>query len=131
LPASARLEELSAASASRVHEHDFMSLDFPIRLANRDDAPEVARLLHVDDVGGLPLAVLGKHYLLVVDAPDGGLAAAAIVRLEQPRAHLRCLAVAKSYEDRGLEDRVIGFVEDMADAFGCTQIDVPFRRNAA
>lgn len=108
-----------------------MSLDFPIRLANRDDAPEVARLLHVDDVGGLPLAVLGKHYLLVVDAPEGGLAAAAIVRLEQPRAHLRCLALAKGYEDRGLEDRVIEFVEDMAVAFGCTQIDVPARRNAA
>lgn len=108
-----------------------MSLDFPIRLATTDDAPEVARLLHVDDIGGLPLAVLGKHYLLVVDAPEGGLAAAAIVRLERPRAHLRCLAVSKSHEDRGLEEHVIEFVEEMASAFGCTQVDVPLRRYAA
>lgn len=108
-----------------------MSLDFAIRLATRDDAPEVARLLHVDDVGGLPLAVLGQHYLLVVDAPEGGLAAAAIVRLEETRAHLRCLAVAKGYENEGLEDRIIDFVEDMATAFGCTRIDVPPRQTAA
>jgi len=104
-----------------------MSLDFPIRLANPGDAPEVARLLHVDDVGGLPLNVLGKHYLLVIDAPEGGLAAAAVIRLDAPRADIRVLAVAKGYEGHGLEDRIIGLVEEMSQAFGCTRLDVPSR----
>ena len=109
-----------------------MSFDFRIRLATPDDAPEVARLLHVDDVGVLPLAALGHHYLLVVDAPEGGLAAAAIVRLEAPRATVRVLAVARPYEDAGdLEPRLISFIEDMSLAFGCTHLDVPMRRNAA
>lgn len=108
-----------------------MRLDFGIRLATPDDAPEVARLLHVDDVGGLPLAALGNHYLLVVDAPEGGLAAAAIVRLDAPRATLRVLALARSYEGADLEDQVIEFVEEMSLAFGCTQLDIPTRRDAA
>jgi hypothetical protein len=110
-----------------VHNREFMSLDFPIRLANPDDAAEVARLLHVDDVGGLPLAVLGKHYLLVVDAPEGGLAAAAVVRLDAPRADLRVCAVAKPYAGLGLEDRIIELVEEMGQAFGCTSVNVPAR----
>jgi GNAT superfamily N-acetyltransferase len=124
---TASLEELSSDPASRVHNPAFMSVDFPIRLAGPDDAPEVARLLHVDDVSGLSLAVLGKHYLLVVDAPDGGLAAAAVVRLEAPRADIRVLAVAKPYEGRGLEDRIIELVEGMSHAFGCTRLNVPSR----
>lgn len=104
-----------------------MSLDFPIRLAGPDDAPEVARLLHVDDVSDLRLNVLGKHYLLVVDAPEGGLAAAAVIRLDAPRADIRVLAIAKGYEHRGIEDRIIGLVGEMSQAFGCTRVDVPSR----
>ena len=114
-------------SAPAVHYVPVMSLDFPIRLATPQDAPEVARLLHVDDVVGLPLAVLGKHYLLVIDAPDGGLAAAAVVRLEAPRADIRVLAVAKAYADNGLEDRIVGLVEEMSEAFGCTYVNGPAR----
>lgn len=102
-------------------------LDFPIRLAAPQDTPDVARLLHVDDIGGLPLAALGKHYVLVIDAPEGGLAAAAVVRLEAPRADIRVLAVGKAYEGQGLEDRIIGLVEEMSEAFGCTRVDVPAR----
>lgn len=110
-----------------MHYPLLMDLDFPIRLAAPQDAPEVARLLHVDDVGGLPLAVLGKHYLLVIDAPDGGLAAAAVVRLEAPRADIRVLAVAKAYAGKGLEDRIIGLVDEMSEAFGCTRVNAPSR----
>ena len=95
-----------------------MSLDFRIRLATPDDVPEVARLLHVDDIGGLPLAALGHHYLLVVDAPEGGLAAAAIVRLEAPHPSLRVFAVARPYERAGLEQRVLDLVGEMSAAFG-------------
>jgi hypothetical protein len=98
-----------------------MSLDFRIRLATPDDASEVARLLHVDDVGDLPLAALGHHYLLVVDAPEGGLAAAAIVRLQLPRATLRVFAVARGYEDLDLEHHMVEIVEEMSQAFGATQ----------
>ena len=104
-----------------MHYLPLMSLDFPIRLATPQDAPEVARLLHVDDVSGLSLAVLGKHYLLVIDAPDGGLAAAAVVRLDAPRADLRVLAVAKPYEGQGLEDAIIRVVDELSEAFGCTR----------
>lgn len=110
-----------------MHYLHLMSLDFPIRLATPQDAPDVARLLHVDDVGALPLAVLGKHYLLVIDAPDGGLAAAAVVRLEAPRADIRVLAVAKAYAGNGLEERIIGLVDEMSEAFGCTRVNVPAR----
>lgn len=110
-----------------VHNRAFMSLEFPIRLAGPEDTSEVARLLHVDDVGGLSLAVLGKHYLLVIDAPEGGLAAAAVVRLDAPRADIRVLAIAKAYEGRGLEDRIIQLVDEMSHAFGCTRINVPSR----
>ncbi len=105
-------EELAPLAASRVHLLAFMSLHSCIRLATPEDAPEVARLLHVDDVGGLPLAELGNHYLLVVDAPEGGLAAAAIVRLETPRATLRVLARARP-DDDDLAARVIDYVEQM------------------
>jgi hypothetical protein len=98
-----------------------MSLDFRIRLATPDDAPEVARLLHVDDVGDLPLVALGHHYLLVVDAPEGGLAAAAIVRLQAPRATLRVFAVARGYEHLELEQQMVEIVEEMSQAFGYTQ----------
>lgn len=95
-----------------------MSLDFRIRLATPDDTPEVARLLHVDDVGDLPLAALGHHYLLVVDAPEGGLAAAAIVRLEAPHPTLRVFAVARNYQGADLEARVLDLVDEMSEAFG-------------
>lgn len=95
-----------------------MSLDFRIRLATPDDTPEVARLLHVDDVGDLPLAALGHHYLLVVDAPEGGLAAAAIVRVEGPRPTLRVFAVARGHEDADLEQRMLALVEEMTEVFG-------------
>jgi GNAT superfamily N-acetyltransferase len=114
-------------AAPTLHYRRLMDLDFPIRLAAPHDAPDVARLLHVDDVGDVPLAVLGRHYLLVIDAPEGGLAAAAVVRLEAPRADIRVLAVAKAYEGRGLEDRIVGLVEEMSEAFGCTRVDVPAR----
>lgn len=110
-----------SCAASRVHYLRVMSLDFSIRLATPHDAPEVARLLHVDDVVGLPLAVLGKHYLLVIDAPEGGLAAAAVVRLDAPRADIRVLAVARSYEGQGLDDAIIRVVDEMSEAFGCTR----------
>ena len=124
---SLKLEELAGCPAPTVHYRHFMSLDFPIRLASPEDAQEVARLLHVDDIGGLPLAVLGKHYLLVVDAPEGGLAAAAVIRLDAPRADIRVLAVAKAHEGQGLEDRIIGLVGEMSEAFGCTRVNVPAR----
>ena len=78
----------------------------------------MARLLHADDVGDLPLLALGHHYLLVVDAPDGGLAAAAIVRLEAPRPALRVFAVARGYESVNLEQRVLDLVDEMTEAFG-------------
>jgi hypothetical protein len=91
-----------------------MRADFSIRLATPVDAPEVARLLHVDDVGGLPLAALGNHYLLVADAPDGSLAGAAVVRFDGTRATLRVLAIAKPYEGTGLDQRIHELVEEMS-----------------
>lgn len=72
----------------------------------------------------------GHRYLLVLDAPDGGLAAVAQVSLDDERGHLVLLAIAKELEGTGLEDRLIAVVEAMCEAFGIDTLDVLPRRAA-
>lgn len=69
----------------------------------------------------------GRRHLLVLDAPDGGLAAAALVDIDGDRGHLGMLAVAKKFEGCGLEDRMIGVAEALCSAFGARTLDVPAR----
>lgn len=69
----------------------------------------------------------GRRHLLVLDAPDGGVAASALVQIEGHRGHLVMLAVAKRFEGRGLEDRLIGVAEALCTAFGADTLDVPAR----
>jgi N-acetylglutamate synthase-like GNAT family acetyltransferase len=104
-----------------------------IRTANANDIPAVARLLreHGENFDERSWSTIpGCRYLLVLDAPDRGLAAAAQLALERGRGHLAMLAVADRFEGTGLEDRIIAVVEAMCRAFGAAALDVPPRRAA-
>ena len=72
----------------------------------------------------------GRRHLLVLDAPNGGLAGAAQFVLEGERAHLTLLAIARELEGNGLEDRFIAVIEAMCKAFGAKCLDIPARRAA-
>lgn len=108
-----------------------------IREATDEDLDAVDRLLRTQPAGparryeqiALP-RVPGQRHLLVLDAPDGELAAAALVNIEGHRGHLVMLAVARPFEGCGLEDRLIGVAEALCSAFGADTLDVPARSAA-
>lgn len=107
-----------------------------IREATADDLDAVEQLLRTQPSGftarseevALPRAS-GRRHLLILDAPDGGLAAAALVDIDVDfhRGHLVMLAVAQGFEGHGLEDRMIGVSEALCKAFGADTLDVPVR----
>ena len=104
-----------------------------IRTAGPADLGAVARLLEeagqsFDD--RTYTTIPGRRYLLVLDAPDGELAAAAQLVIEGRRGHLAMLTIARRFEGTGLELRIIGVIEAMCDAFGVDTLDVPPRRAA-
>ena len=97
-----------------------------IRTAGPADLPAVERLLEeagqsFDDRTPTP----GARYLLVLDAPEGDLAAAAQLVIDGRRGHLAMLTVAPRFQGTGLEDRIIAVIEAMCDAFGVDTLDVP------
>src|SRR6476659_8508869 len=98
-----------------------------IRLARSEDLPRVRQLVQGDQEVAI---VPGRRYVLVLDAPEGGLAAAAGLTLDHGRAHLGFLAIDPQYEGEKLEDRMIGVAEAVASAFDCDTLDVPRRRVA-
>jgi hypothetical protein len=71
--------------------------------------------------------VLGMRHLLVLDAPRGGLAAAALVTIHGRRGHLALLAVDRRFEGEHLEDRMIGVAEALCRAYDADTLDVPVR----
>lgn len=104
-----------------------------IRTAAAEDIPAVKRLLReqgesFDDKTWRTIP--GTRYLLVLDSPQGGLAAAAQVALEDSRGHLAMLCVARSFQGSGVEERFISVIEAMCHAFGADTLDVPPRRAA-
>ncbi len=104
-----------------------------IRNATSQDAPELERLFteRGPRFGSVQFAgVRGTRHLLVLDAPDGGLAAAAMLIIDGGRGHLAMLAIAKRFEDDGLADRMIGVVEAVCTAYGAHTLDVPAMRAA-
>jgi hypothetical protein len=74
--------------------------------------------------------VPGARHLLVLDAPRGGLAAAALVTIDGRRGHLALLAVDHEFEGAHLEDRMIGVAEALCRAYDADTLDVPVRRSA-
>jgi GNAT superfamily N-acetyltransferase len=115
-----------------------MSVTSTIRIGTNDDLASVQRLIRTEIDSGAALPTiedldrgLGHQYLLVVDAPDGGIAAAAQVTLEGNRGHLGLLAVDHRFHGEGLEHRLLGVAEALCDAFGCETFDVshPVRRD--
>jgi N-acetylglutamate synthase-like GNAT family acetyltransferase len=110
-----------------------MSTTPTIRTAGPEDLSAVQRLVKegggsVDDQ--VATTIPGSRYLLVLDAPDGGLAAAAQLVIEGKRGHLGMLSVARRFEGKGIEDRLFAVIEAMCDAFGVDTLDVPPRRAA-
>lgn len=95
-----------------------------VRIATSEDVPAVQALAAKQDSRELT-TIAGERYTLVLDAPDGGLAAAAQVTLEKPRGHLRMLAFAKRWAGEALEARMIAVARALCEAFGCDSLDVP------
>jgi hypothetical protein len=104
-----------------------------IRHASPDDLPKLERLLSEESRthGSVQFSpVCGSSHVLVLDAPDGELGAAAMLVIEGARAHLDMLVIAKRYVCAGLEDRMISVIEAVAAAFGAVTLDVPALRAA-
>jgi N-acetylglutamate synthase-like GNAT family acetyltransferase len=108
-----------------------------IREATEDDLAAIEQLVRAqpgarcERAGPIALGRSpGRRHLLVLDAPRGGLAAAALLEIDGARGHLAMLAVAQQFEDCGLEDRLIGVAEALCRAFGVHAIDVPASRAA-
>lgn len=85
-----------------------MPITSTIRIGTPEDLPAVRQLIGTEQRAEMPSAkalstVMGERYLLVRDAPDGGLAAAAHISIEGARAHLDLLAVALEFHDEHLE----------------------------
>lgn len=72
----------------------------------------------------------GRRHVLVLDAPSGGLAGAAVFVTDGACAHLTLLVIAPEMQGNGLEDRFIGVIEAMCRAFGAKCLDIPARRAA-
>ncbi len=66
----------------------------------------------------------GRRYVLVLDAPDGSIAAAAGLTIDHGRGHLGFLAISPRCEGERIEDRMIGVAEALGRAFGCETLDV-------
>jgi N-acetylglutamate synthase-like GNAT family acetyltransferase len=96
-----------------------------IRKASPKDLPEIERLLSEAAERGahqqLPVRQPGRHHLLVVDAPHGGLAAAALLLIQRGRGRLSMLVVDARYA--GLERQVIEMAEALCRAFGARTLD--------
>jgi GNAT superfamily N-acetyltransferase len=113
-----------------------MIITSTIRLGTSADAVAIQKLLRTSgDGNGRDLTAIttvsGRRYLLVLDAPDGELAAAAQVTLDNERGHLGLLAIAERFHGIGLEHRLLAVAEALCDAFGCEGLDVPVHARAA
>jgi N-acetylglutamate synthase-like GNAT family acetyltransferase len=94
-----------------------------------DDLARVRRLMKgVDALLKAPVA--GTRHLLVLDKPDGEVAAAAVLVIDKKRGHVVGLAIAPDLAATGLEERFIAVMEAMCEAFGVRSLDIP-ARNAA
>jgi N-acetylglutamate synthase-like GNAT family acetyltransferase len=104
-----------------------------IREGSPHDIPAVLELLQRQGAGDPRIELThepGRRHLLVLDADDGGLAAAALVKIDGPRGHLAMLAIAERFEGTGLETRMIAVAEALCRVLGATTMDVPARRAA-
>ncbi len=100
-----------------------------IRTSTPEDLPAIERLLAArpDSQHRMHLAATAEQpgqHVLVLDDPEGGLAACTLLNIDGTRGHLAVLAIAPRYEGSGLEDRMIGVLEAMCTAFGASTLDV-------
>jgi GNAT superfamily N-acetyltransferase len=98
-----------------------------VRAATETDLPAARALLSLPATwtpARFADAQATARYLLVCDAPGGGLAAAAIVSFTAGRAQLEALQLAPDHESTALETRMLGVAEALAEAFGCHALGV-------
>jgi N-acetylglutamate synthase-like GNAT family acetyltransferase len=107
-----------------------MSSEPTIRSSTAKDVSAIRRLMSGDVDPSTLVAIPGRRHVLVLDAPNGGLAGAASFVLDSACAHLTLLAIASEYQGSGLEDRFIAVIEAMCKAFGAKCLDIPARRAA-
>jgi N-acetylglutamate synthase-like GNAT family acetyltransferase len=130
------IEWRAAPAGTRDAPPTDMTITSTIRIGTADDLPAVQQLIDAGHRAEIPSAsmlstVMGKRYLLVLDAPDGGLAAAAHISIDGVLAHLDLLAVAPEFHDEHLESRMVGVAEALSAAFGCKALDVTAHSRAA
>jgi N-acetylglutamate synthase-like GNAT family acetyltransferase len=94
-----------------------------VRKATPKDLPEVERMLAEAAARGsdqrLPVRQVGRHHLLVLDAPDGsGLAAAAMLVISGTRGQLAMLVVDRRYRHTDAEARMMRVVENLCRVYG-------------
>ncbi len=108
-----------------------MTVMSTVRTGVREDYRAVEQLL-AESGRKLDRSLLAGegHHVVVLDAPDRGLAAAAVLVIEGRRGHLALLAIAKRFDGCGLEDRLIAVLEAMSEAFGAETLDVQPMRAA-
>jgi N-acetylglutamate synthase-like GNAT family acetyltransferase len=112
---------------SSLTDRQATTANLTIRQATSADLEAVKRLAGplYEQVSTRPAP--GRRYLLVLDAPSGGLAGAVLLHIERNRGHIAMLAIAPRFEGTGLEDRMLGVVEALCRAFGADTVDVPSR----
>jgi N-acetylglutamate synthase-like GNAT family acetyltransferase len=102
-----------------------------VRTASSADLAALRALGLDDETLRLPLAIPGARYLLVLDAQDGSIAAAAHVLIEPPRAILALVAVQRAYANREVGEHLLSVVVALCETFGCRSLEMPAEANTA
>lgn len=103
-----------------------------IRYATDEDLPAVTTLLAGRVSERLLAHACHDREVLVLRALDGALLGAALFSIARGRGHVHVLVadVQAQADAHACEERLLGVVEAMCDAYGATTLDVPGRRAA-
>ncbi|MDX2088695.1 MAG: hypothetical protein SFX73_12640 [Kofleriaceae bacterium] len=104
-----------------------MTIAWTIRGASSEDFAEIRRLFlecRLDVPSELPMEPADHVHLIVLDAPEGGLAGAALLILEPHKGQVALLAVDLRYQGLGIEERLIGVSEALSEALGVHNFEV-------
>jgi hypothetical protein len=120
---------LAAVPVRSLHDAQTMPYPSTVRHATTDDVPAILDLIESPIDRGLvqrtfETAPPGSH-LLVLDDGNGRVVAAALLSIAGDRGQLRMLVVSPDSDDaRQLEERMLGVMEAMCEAFGARRLEV-------